>query len=111
MSWDWVIRQLQGERAAIPKGGGRLVINIGMNGRSTKPVRTELRKLIVDLLEQCGELSTQELYDQVLTMDIGLSRESVYSVCKKMKVKGQLQMRLVPRADGFGKGVCFWRVK
>lgn len=111
MSWDWVIRQLQGERAAIPKGGGRLVINIGMNGRTTKPVRTELRVLILEILEDAGELSTQELYDRVVGIGIGLSRESVYSVCKKMKVKGQLEMRSVPRPDGFGKGVSLWKVK
>ena len=110
MSWLWVIRQLQGERAAIPKGGGRLVINIGMNGRTTNPVRTELRELIVEILEDAGELSTQELYDQVLLAGIGVTRESLYSVCKKMKGKGQLEMRNIPRPDGFGKGISLWKV-
>jgi hypothetical protein len=111
MSWDWVIRQLQGERAAIPKAGGRLVINMGMNGYMTKPIRTELRELIVELLTEVGELSTQDLHQQVLEAGVELSREALYSVCKKMKVKGQLQMRTVPRPDNFGKGISLWSVK
>lgn len=110
VSWDWVLRALRNEPVKIPKDGGRLVINIGMNGRTTKPVRTELRELIVEILEDAGELSTQELYDQVLLSGIGLTRESLYSVCKKMKGKGQLEMRNIPRPDGFGKGISLWKV-
>lgn len=110
MSWDWVIRQLNGELAAIPKNTGRLVINIGMNGRSTKPVRTELRSLILEILTDEGELSTQDLYDQVLLAGVAVSRESLYGVCKKMRIKGQLEMRNIPRPDKFGKGLSLWKV-
>ena len=102
---------MRNEPVKIPKDGGRLVINIGMNGRTTKPVRTELRELIVEILEDAGELSTQELYDQVLLSGIGLTRESLYSVCKKMRIKGQLEMRSIPRANGFGKGISLWKLR
>lgn len=111
VSWEWIVKQLHGERAAIPKDGGRLVINMGMNGRVTKPVRTDLRLLILEILEDSGELSTQDIYDQVQLSGIGLSRESLYSVCKKMRIKGQLEMRSIPRANGFGKGISLWKLK
>ena len=111
MSWDWIVKQLKGERAAIPKTGGRLVINIGMNGRATKPVRTDLRLLILEILEDSGELSTLDIYDQVVLAGISLSRESLYPVCKKMRIKGQLEMRSIPRANGFGKGISLWKRK
>lgn len=111
MSWSWIVKQLQGERALIPKQGGRLVINIGMNGRTTKPVRTELRGLIVEILEESGELSTQELYDEVSAAGMEMTREALYSVCRKMRNKGQLEMRSVPRPDQFGKGLSLWKTK
>lgn len=111
MSWEWIVKQLQGERALIPKQGGRLVINIGMNGRSTKPVRTELRELIVEILQESGELSTQELYEEVSATGMEMTREALYSVCRKMAAKGQLQMRSVPRPDQFGKGLSLWKIK
>lgn len=111
MKWDWVIAQLAGEPLPIPKGGGRLVINIGMSGRSTKPLRTEIRTLIVEMLVEAGEMSTQELYDGIEAESLGLTREGFYSICKKMRMKGQLETRTVPRPDGFGKGISLWRLK
>lgn len=111
VSWDWVLKALKNEPVKIPKDGGRLVINIGMNGRTTKPLRTDLRLLILEILEDSGELSTQDIYDQVLVAGIGLSRESLYSVCKKMRIKGQLEMRSIPRPNGFGKGISLWKLK
>lgn len=109
MSWEWIVKQLQGERTVLAKAGGRLVIGIGMNGRTTKPVRTELRELIVEILEESGELSTQDLYDEVSAAGMELTREALYSVCRKMLVKGQLQMRSVPRPNQFGKGLSLWK--
>lgn len=111
MSWELIVKQLQGERVVLRKTGGRLVIGIGMNGRTIKPIRTELRELIVEILEESGELSTQDLYDEVLVNGLEMTREALYSVCKKMLAKGQLQMRSVPREDGFGKGVSLWKTK
>lgn len=111
MNWEWIVRQLQGEPVKLSKTGGRLVINIGMNGRTTKPLRTDLRLLILEILEDSGELSTQDIYDQVVLTGISLSRESLYSVCKKMRIKGQLEMRSIPRANGFGKGISLWKLK
>jgi hypothetical protein len=111
MSWEWIVKQLQGERTVLAKAGGRLVIGIGMNGRTTKPVRTELRELIVEILEESGELSTQDLYDEVSAAGMELTREALYSVCRKMLVKGQLQMRSVPRPNQFGKGLSLWKTK
>lgn len=111
MSWEWIVKQLQGERALIPKKGGRLVINIGMNGRTTKPLRTDLRLLIVEILQQSGELSTQDLYEEVSAAGMDLTREALYSVCRKMLTKGQLEMRSVPRPNQFGKGLSLWKTK
>lgn len=111
MSWEWIVKQLQGERTVLAKAGGRLVIGIGMNGRTTKPVRTELRELIVEILEESGELSTQDLYAEVQEHGVDMTREAVYSVCRKMAAKGLLEMRSVPRPNQFGKGLSLWKTK
>lgn len=105
-----MLKQLRGDLVVIPKATGRLVINMNMNGRATKPVRTELRELILEILQDSGELSTQDLYDQVLLAGVAVTRESLYSVCKKMRIKGQLEMRNIPRPDRFGKGLSLWKV-
>ncbi len=110
MSWDWVIRQLQGERTVVKKTGGRLVINMGLNGKAAKPVRTDLRQLVIETLRDVGELSTQELFEHVCEADIETNKEALYSVLRKMLAKGQVQMRNVPRPDNFGKGLALWKV-
>jgi selenophosphate synthetase-related protein len=110
MSWNWVVKQLQGERTVLKKTGGRLVINMGLNGKAAKPVRTDLRKLVIETLTDVGELSTQELFEHVCEADIEINKEGLYSVLRKMMAKGQVQMRNVPRPDNFGKGMSLWKV-
>lgn len=110
MSWEWVVKQLNGERTVLAKANGRLVINMGLNGKAAKPVRTDLRTLVIETLRDVGELSTQQLFEHVCEAEIETNKEALYSVLRKMKAKGQVQMRNVPRTDRFGKGVCLWKV-
>ena len=110
MSWAWIVKQLQGERTIVTKAAGRLVINMGMNGKAAKPVRSDLRQLVLETLADVGELSTQELYEHVSEADMEVTRESLYSVLKKMRAKGQVQMRNVPRPDHWGKGISLWKI-
>lgn len=110
MSWEWVVKQLQGERTVLAKANGRLVINMGLNGKAAKLVRTDLRQLVLETLRDVGELSTQELYEHVSEADIETNKEALYSVLRKMLAKGQVQMRNVPRPDNFGKGLSLWKV-
>lgn len=107
---DWLLRQLMGEKVALPAAEGRRVIRMGVS--TYKDDRTKgylLRIEILETLAEHGQMTTAELVDELHASGRQIGYDSVYSVLKKMARKGQLQHHNEASAHG-GKGVSVWQV-
>jgi len=109
MNWDWVIRQLQGERLEIPKGGGRRVINIGL-GHYQRELenKPDVRAAIVQALQN-GPMTTPDLYEHLAADGTVTTPDALMHHCKRMLKRGQILMKKEHRRLG-GKGLCVWSV-
>ena len=114
LTWQALVDQLMGVNPAITRTTGRMVINIGI-GMDDKSkigkIRTSNFDLIVlHILKEAGNLSTPELYEEILLMGEKFSIESLFRLCKKMEVRGQLQSIKQLRSGGSGRGVVVWQL-
>ena len=114
LTWQVLVDQLMGVNPAITRTTGRMVINIGI-GMDDKSkigkIRTSNFDLIVlHILKEAGNLSTPELYEEILLMGEKFSIESLFRLCKKMEVKGQLTSTKQLRSGGSGRGVVVWQL-
>ena len=114
LTWQALVDQLMGVNPPITRVAGRMVINIGI-GMDDKSkigkIRTSNFDLIVlHILKEAGNLSTPELYEEILLMGEKFSIESLFRLCKKMEVKGQLQSIKQLRSGGSGRGVVVWQL-
>ena len=114
LTWQALVDQLMGVNPAITRTTGRMVINIGI-GMDDKSkigkIRTSNFDLIVlHILKEAGSLSTPELYEEILLMGEKFSIESLFRLCKKMEVKGQLTSIKQLRSGGSGRGVVVWQL-
>jgi hypothetical protein len=114
LTWQALVDQLMGVNPAITRTTGRMVINIGI-GMDDKSkigkIRTSNFDLIVlHILKEAGNLSTPELYEEILLMGEKFSIESLFRLCKKMEVKGQLTSTKQLRSGGSGRGVVVWQL-
>ena len=114
LTWKALVDQLMGVNPAITRTTGRMVINIGI-GMDDKSkigkIRTSNFDLIVlHILKEAGNLSTPELYEEILLMGEKFSIESLFRLCKKMEVRGQLQSIKQLRSGGSGRGVVVWQL-
>ena len=114
LTWQALVDQLMGVNPPITRVAGRMVINIGI-GMDDKSkigkIRTSNFDLIVlHILKEAGNLSTPELYEEILLMGEKFSIESLFRLCKKMEVKGQLTSTKQLRSGGSGRGVMVWQL-
>ena len=114
LTWQALVDQLMGVNPPITRVAGRMVINIGI-GMDDKSkigkIRTSNFDLIVlHILKEAGNLSTPELYEEILLMGEKFSIESLFRLCKKMEVKGQLTSTRQLRSGGSGRGVMVWQL-
>lgn len=114
LTWQSLVDQLMGVNPAITRTTGRMVINIGI-GMDDKSkigkIRTSNFDLIVlHILKEAGNLSTPELYEEILLMGEKFSIESLFRLCKKMEVRGQLTSTKQLRSGGSGRGVVVWQL-
>ena len=114
LTWQALVDQLMGINPAIPRQAGKMVINIGIGIDETGKVgkiRTSNFDLIVtDILKEAGSLSTPELFEEILLLGETFSIESLFRLCKKMEVKGQLTSTKQLRSGGSGRGVVVWQL-
>lgn len=114
LTWQALVDQLMGINPAIPRQAGKMVINIGIGMDETGKVgkiRTSNFDLIVtDILKEAGSLSTPELFEEILLLGETYSIESLFRLCKKMEVKGQLTSTRQLRSGGSGRGVVVWQI-
>ena len=114
LTWQALVDQLMGVNPPIIRVAGRMVINIGigMDDKSkVGKIRTSNFDLIVlHILKEAGNLSTPELYEEILLMGEKFSIESLFRLCKKMEVKGQLTSTKQLRSGGSGRGVVVWQL-
>jgi len=114
LTWQALVDQLMGVNPAITRTTGRMVINIGIgmdDKRKIGKIRTSNFDLIVlHILKEAGNLSTPELYEEIQLMGEKFSIESLFRLCKKMEVKGQLQSIKQLRSGGSGRGVVVWQI-
>ena len=114
LTFKHLVDQLMGVNPPITRVAGRMVINIGI-GMDDKSkigkIRTSNFDLIVmDILKEAGSLSTPELYEEILLLGEKYSIESLFRLCKKMEVKGQLTSDRQLRSGGTGRGVMIWQL-
>ena len=114
LTWQALVDQLMGVNPAITRTTGRMVINIGigMDDKSkVGKIRTSNFDLIVtDILKEAGSLSTPELYEEIQLLGEKFSIESLFRLCKKMEVRGQLTSTKQLRSGGTGRGVVIWQL-
>lgn len=114
LTFKHLVDQLMGVNPAITRTTGRMVINIGI-GMDDKSkigkIRTSNFDLIVtDILKEAGSLSTPELYEEIQLLGEKFSIESLFRLCKKMEVRGQLTSTKQLRSGGSGRGVVVWQL-
>ena len=114
LTWQALVDQLMGVNPPITRVAGRMVINIGI-GMDDKSkigkIRTSNFDLIVlHILKEAGSLSTPELYEEIQLLGEKFSIESLFRLCKKMEVKGQLTSDRQLRSGGTGRGVMIWQL-
>jgi hypothetical protein len=114
LTWQALVDQLMGINPPIIRVAGRMVVNIGI-GMDDKSkigkIRTSNFDLIVmHILKEAGSLSTPELYEEILLLGEKYSIESLFRLCKKMEVKGQLTSDRQLRSGGTGRGVMIWQL-
>lgn len=105
---DWMLRQLMGEKVALPKATGRRVVKMGVSVYKDSCSKGYLlRSQIIDMLSENGEMTTAHIVDELHAEGREIEYDAVYSVLKKMVKKGQLQHHNIEAAHG-GKGVSVW---
>lgn len=110
MTWDWIVKQLQGERLEIPKTRGRRVIKIGLGhyvrDQEGKP---NVRLAILSVLREHGPQTTPDLFDRLAVDGFVTTPDALMHYCKRMLKRRQLSMKKLRRKDG-GKGVNVWEI-
>lgn len=114
LTWKALVDQLMGINPPIIRVSGRMVVNIGI-GMDDKnkigKIRTSNFDLIVlHILKEAGSLSTPELFEEIQLLGEKFSIESLFRLCKKMEVKGQLTSTKQLRSGGSGRGVVVWQI-
>ena len=108
LTWKALVDQLMGINPVITRTTGRMVVNIGIgtdDRYKVGKIRTSNFDLIVlHILKEAGSLTTPELYEEVQLLGEILKIESLFKLCKKMEVKGQLKSTKQLRSGGTGKG-------
>jgi hypothetical protein len=61
-------------------------------------------------LLEAGSLSTPELHEEILLLGEPITMESLFRLCKKMEIKGQLVSSKQARVNGNGRGVNVWQL-
>lgn len=114
LTFKHLVDQLMGINPPIIRVSGRMVVNIGigMDDKSkVGKIRTSNFDLIVlHILKEAGSLSTPELFEEIQLLGEKFSIESLFRLCKKMEVKGQLTSTKQLRSGGSGRGVVVWQI-
>lgn len=110
MNWDLVVRQLSGEKVALAPAEGRKVIRMGI-GQYNKGAqeKSEVREAIVEVLTEFGQMSTTDLYEELIMQSHAVGYEALYGVLKKMAKRG-LVSKTTRQAKHGGKGVALWQI-
>ena len=114
MTWKYLVDQLMGVNPPIIRVAGKMVINIGIGGdtptKAGKPRTSNFDLIIAHVLRESGSLSTPELHEEILLLREQISMESLFRLCKKMEIKGQLVSTKQATTRGCGRGVNVWQL-
>ena len=114
VTWKYQVDQLMGINPPITRVAGKMVINIGIGGdaptKTGKPRTSNFDLIIADVLLDAGSLSTPELHEEILLLGEPITMESLFRLCKKMEIKGQLVSSKQARVNGNGRGVNVWQL-
>jgi hypothetical protein len=98
----------------ITRVAGKMVINVGIGGdaptKTGKPRTSNFDLIIADVLREAGSLTTPELHQEILLLGEPITMESLFRLCKKMEIKGQLVSSKQARVNGNGRGVNVWQL-
>ena len=112
VTWKYQVDQLMGINPPITRVAGKMVINVGIGGdaptKTGKPRTSNFDLIIADVLLDAGSLSTPELHQEILLLGEPITMESLFRLCKKMEIKGQLVSSKQARTNGNGRGVNVW---
>jgi hypothetical protein len=114
VTWKYQVDQLMGINPPITRVAGKMVINVGIGGDTPtkvgKPRTSNFDLIIADVLLEAGSLSTPELHEEILLLGEPITMESLFRLCKKMEIKGQLVSSKQARVNGNGRGVNVWQL-
>jgi len=114
VTWKYQVDQLMGINPPITRVAGKMVINIGIGGDAPtnvgKPRTSNFDLIIADVLFDAGSLTTPELHKKILMLGEQITMESLFRLCKKMEIKGQLVSSKQARVNGNGRGVNVWQL-
>ena len=110
MSWSHIVADWGGVKVQLVGAEGRQIIRMGTGQHKEAEGRgKEMREVIVEMLQEYGQLSTSELYDELSVEGFHVTYESLYSVLKKMNKKAVLTKQIIDSMHG-GKGIALWRL-
>lgn len=110
MSWSQIVDDMCGRKVQLTGEEGRQIIRMGTGQHKEAEGRgREMREVIVEMLQEFGQLSTSELYDELSVEGFHVTYESLYSVLKKMNKKLILTKQIIDSTHG-GKGIALWRL-
>lgn len=114
VTWKYLVDQLMGINPPITRAAGKMVVNIGIGGdvptKVGKPRTSNFDLIIADVLREAGSLTTPELHEEILLLGEQITMESLFRLCKKMEIKGQLVSSKQARVNGNGRGVNVWQL-
>ena len=115
LTWQFLVRQLMGMMPAIPTAKGKIVVNIGLGSGQGKVDRIRVGnhdRMIQQILQEAGRLTTTELHEEMILHGVGLTMEALLKNCKKLEERGFLKSTKQQRLGSKGgRKINVWQIK